>query len=66
MKKQTKTEGVKGVKSPSLPSFYPWQLINCRELDASPDVIHALLDEDKTYTLKEAADIVKQFMNRKA
>lgn len=63
MKNQTKP---KGNGTESVPSFYPWQFIGSQAMDVSPDIIHAVLDEDKTYTLDEARKIVDEFLKRKA
>ena len=59
-----KINGERASAAPA-PSFFGWQLITCKSLNASPDVIRALLDADKQYTLEEAREIIDNFMNRK-
>ena len=62
--KKTKTKKMEAEKE-SAPSFFKWQLIDCQKLDASRDVIMAVLDDSKTYTMAEAKETIKEFLNRK-
>ena len=46
-------------------SFYGWQLISCKALNAPQDVKLAVLDKDGIYTLDEAQTAINKFMSRK-
>ena len=48
------------------PSFYKSQLVRCKRLGASPDVIEAALHDGKAYTLAQAKAEIKKFLTRKA
>ena len=62
--KKTKPQKTEAEKD-SAPSFVKWQLIDCKKLDAPCDVIMAVLDDSRTYTLAEAKETIKEFLNRK-
>ena len=62
--KKTKTKKTEAEKE-SAPSFFKCQLIDCQKLDAPRDVIMAVLDDSRTYTLAEAKETIKEFLNRK-
>ncbi len=62
--KKTKTKKTEAEKD-SAPSFFKWQLIDCKKLDAPRDVIMAVLDDSKTYTHADAKETIKEFLNRK-
>lgn len=55
----------KGADKPSEPSFYVWQLVTSKILGASPDVISALLDSGRMYTIQEAREAIDEFMRGK-
>ena len=46
-------------------SFYGWQLVSCKALNAPQDVILAVLEQDGLYTLAEAKTAINNFMSRK-
>ena len=56
--------GRKGTGSAPAPSFYGWQLMSCRALNAHPDVIRAALNADAQYTMDEAREAINDFLNR--
>lgn len=47
------------------PLFFKWQLMSCKQIDANPDVLDALLRDDKQYTLTETKQLVEEFKKRK-
>ena len=49
----------------SEPCFFVSQLSGCKAIEARPDVIRAVLDDKKTYTIAEAKAAVNEFLNRK-
>ena len=55
----------KGTDRPSEPSFYVWQLVTSKILGTSPDVIRAILDDKRMYTIQEAREAINDFMSRK-
>lgn len=59
----TKIRKATGVVSE--PSFFKWQLMSSKQLNVNPDVLDALLSDDKQYTLPEVDSLVKEFMKRK-
>ena len=63
-RKPAKTTG-KAAGSKPAPSFYRWQLASCQALPVSYDVIMAVLDDDRTYTIEEAERLIDEFLNRK-
>ena len=49
----------------SEPCFFVSQLIGCKAIGTSPDVIRAVLDDKKPYTIAEAKAAINEFLNRK-
>lgn len=47
------------------PRFSLSQLIGCKAIKASPDVIRAVLGAEKLYTIAEAKAAINEFLNRK-
>lgn len=47
------------------PSFFKDQLMTCKALGASPDVISAVLVDGKAYTLDEARAAIDNYLERK-
>lgn len=47
------------------PSFFVAQLVKCKALKASPDVIRAVLHEGKRYTMAEAKEAIKNYLTGK-
>ncbi len=41
------------------------QLLHCQKYKSMPDVVMAVIDADKTYTLAEADEIINGFLKRK-
>lgn len=44
------------------PRFFVSQLIGCKDINASPDVIRAVLSADKRYTIAEAKAAINDFL----
>ncbi|TVX91900.1 hypothetical protein [Paenibacillus agilis] len=61
--KEIKNSKREGSGMLSEPSFYKWQLKD-NSIDVSADVLDALLEDEKLYTLAEVNEIVQTFMMR--
>ncbi|MBD8499963.1 hypothetical protein [Paenibacillus arenosi] len=48
----------------SEPSFYKWQLKDHNSSDFNPDVLDALLEDEKLYTLADVNKMIQTFMMR--
>lgn len=62
--KKTKPKKTEAGQAPA-PSFFKRQLLDCQQLNAPRDVIEALLDDSRAYTMAQAKEIIKEFLNRK-
>lgn len=47
------------------PSFFVAQLVKCKALKASSDVIRAVLHDGKRYTMAEAKEAIKNYLTGK-
>lgn len=53
------------VRATPEPRFFISQLIGCKQLNVSPDVIRAVLNAEKAYTIGEAKAAINDFLTRK-
>ena len=61
MMKTTKAKGEAAAQA--APSFYLEQLIAA--LDVSPDIVRALLEDSRPYTIAEAQEVINHYLMRK-
>lgn len=62
---KTKSNITNEVRATPEPRFFVSQLISCKAIEASPDVIRAVLSAKKTYTIAEAKAAINDFLTRK-
>lgn len=53
---------VEKTKAPKVLKFSKKQFVTSRKFSKQKDLVNALLDEKKTYSIKEVEDIIKNFL----